>query len=50
MFYLKDYQAKEELYRSISKFKVQYDHSERTFDIKDFMKDRLEEYTGVQSL
>lgn len=50
MFYLKEFQSKEVLYNSISKYKVQYDNSERTFDIKDFIKDPLEEYTGVQSL
>ena len=50
MFYLKEYQTKEELYKKISRHKVQYANPERIFDIKAFVKDNIEDYTGVQSL
>ena len=49
MFYLKEYTSKEELYKKISRHKVQYDIPERTFDIKAFVKDNIEEYTGILS-
>jgi hypothetical protein len=49
MFYLKEYQSKEELYKKISRHKARYDNPERTFDIKAFVKDKIEDYTGVNS-
>ena len=49
MFYLKEYPSKVELYKKISRHKVQYDVPERTFDIKAFVKDKIEDYTGIQS-
>jgi DNA polymerase-3 subunit epsilon len=49
MFYLKEYQSKEELYKKISHHKVRYDNTERTFDIKAFVKDKIEDYTGMQN-
>jgi hypothetical protein len=49
MFYLKEYLSKEELYKKISRHKVQYDIPERTCDIKAFVKDNIEDYTGIQS-
>ena len=49
MFYLKEYQSKEDLYKKISRHKVRYDNPERTFDIKAFVKDKIEDYTGIQS-
>jgi len=48
-FYLKDYKVKDELYKNMSKHKAQYHNSEQTFDIKNFVKDKIEEYTGVES-
>ena len=48
-YYLKEYQDKDELYKKISQHKVQYHTSEQTFDIKNFVKDKIEDYTGVES-
>jgi DNA polymerase-3 subunit epsilon len=48
-YYLKEYVTKEELYKKISQRPVQYQTSEQTFDIKSFVKDKIEDYTGVES-
>jgi DNA polymerase-3 subunit epsilon len=48
-YYLKEYQSKEELFKKISQQPVQYISSEQTFDIKNFVKDKIEDYTGVES-
>ena len=41
--------TKEELYKKVSHHKIHYNNSEQTFDIKNFVKDKIEDYTGIQS-